>query len=209
MGLSSPDQVDLVSNATPRLNQTLPCPNSKISTLNPSLQNEIENENLGLPEKDIGSQGPRKKIVKKGFHGRLLHLLEMNIRSDLIIPENGILVSKSEEGVEFHIGDGYLCPALSKAVKTMSKGEKAELASIFFKKENMPQRPWIPNTSVAVASGQINVLKFRFPDTQSAFNFHSSEFWTEITISGKLEACERKKLDGNVLFKAGKFRRAS
>ena len=27
--------------------------------------------------------------------------------------------------------------------------------------------------------------------------------------SGKLEACERKKLDGNVLFKAGKFWRAS
>ncbi|KAJ6864227.1 hypothetical protein NC651_034921 [Populus alba x Populus x berolinensis] len=82
--------------------------------LNPSLQNEIENENLGLPEKDIGSQGPRKKIVKKGFHGRLLHLLEMKWK-------NGILVSKSEEGVEFHIGDGYLCPALSKAVKTMRK----------------------------------------------------------------------------------------
>ncbi|KAJ6967837.1 hypothetical protein NC653_035921 [Populus alba x Populus x berolinensis] len=122
MGLSSPDQVDLVSNATPRLNQTLPCPNSKISTLNPSLQNEIENENLGLPEKDIGSQGPRKKIVKKGFHGRLLRLLELKWKSD-----------------------------------------------------------------------QINVLKFRFPDTQSAFNFHSSEFWTEITISGKLEASEKEE----------------
>lgn len=30
--------------------------------------------------------------------------------------------------MEFHIGDGYLCPALSKAVKTKRKGEKAELA---------------------------------------------------------------------------------
>ncbi|KAJ6408419.1 hypothetical protein OIU84_011684 [Salix udensis] len=42
--------------------------------------------------------------------------------------ETGMLVSKSEEGVEFHIGDGYLCPALSRGVKTMRKGEKAELA---------------------------------------------------------------------------------
>ncbi|KAJ6747659.1 PEPTIDYLPROLYL ISOMERASE [Salix koriyanagi] len=42
--------------------------------------------------------------------------------------ETGMLVSKSEEGVEFHVGDGYLCPALSRGVKTMRKGEKAELA---------------------------------------------------------------------------------
>ncbi|KAJ6967832.1 hypothetical protein NC653_035916 [Populus alba x Populus x berolinensis] len=162
MGLSSPDQVDLVSNATPRLNQTLPCPNSKISTLNPSLQNEIENENLGLPEKDIGSQGPRKKIVKKGFHGRLLRLLEMKWKS------------------------------FNKKAYMRFSGVESSCFSSFQHQ-----------------SDQINVLKFRFPDTQSAFNFHSSEFWTEITISGKLEASERKKLDGNVLFKAGKFRRAS
>ncbi|KAG6743659.1 hypothetical protein POTOM_052360 [Populus tomentosa] len=153
-------------------------------SLNPSLQNEIENENLGLPEKDIGSQGLRKKIVKKGiswqttpfpgdevevhFSGHIEGgaghiLIQVNgekasftippnlaygeASSQLLIPpnatlvfdveillkheaklENGILVSKSEEGVEFHIGDGYLCPASSKAVKTMSKGEKAELA---------------------------------------------------------------------------------
>ncbi|KAJ9180936.1 hypothetical protein P3X46_009120 [Hevea brasiliensis] len=42
--------------------------------------------------------------------------------------ENGLLVSKSEEGEEFHIGDGYLCPAFGKAVKTMRKGEEAELS---------------------------------------------------------------------------------
>ncbi|KAL9361277.1 hypothetical protein Peur_044062 [Populus x canadensis] len=42
--------------------------------------------------------------------------------------ETGMFVSKSEEGAKFHIGDGYLCPALSRAVKTMRKDEKAELA---------------------------------------------------------------------------------
>ncbi|XP_044505306.1 70 kDa peptidyl-prolyl isomerase-like [Mangifera indica] len=45
--------------------------------------------------------------------------------------ENGTLTSESKEGVEFQINDGYLCPAMSKAVKTMRKGEKAELAVKF------------------------------------------------------------------------------
>ncbi|KAF9610973.1 hypothetical protein IFM89_026253 [Coptis chinensis] len=40
--------------------------------------------------------------------------------------EDGTVVSKFE-GVEFTVGDGYFCPALSKAVKTMKKGEKVLL----------------------------------------------------------------------------------
>ncbi|XP_030467348.1 peptidyl-prolyl cis-trans isomerase FKBP62-like [Syzygium oleosum] len=40
--------------------------------------------------------------------------------------EDGTLISKSD-GVEFTVGDGYFCPALAKAVKTMKKGEKALL----------------------------------------------------------------------------------
>lgn len=40
--------------------------------------------------------------------------------------EDGTLVSKSD-GVEFTVQDGYFCPALSKAVKTMKKGEKVLL----------------------------------------------------------------------------------
>ncbi|KAL8095194.1 hypothetical protein AgCh_036591 [Apium graveolens] len=45
--------------------------------------------------------------------------------------ENGTIVSKSEEGIEFCVSSGYLCPAMSKAVKTMRKGEKAELSVKF------------------------------------------------------------------------------
>ncbi|KAK1365961.1 peptidyl-prolyl cis-trans isomerase FKBP65 [Heracleum sosnowskyi] len=45
--------------------------------------------------------------------------------------ENGTIVSKSEEGIEFCVSNGYLCPAMSKAVKTMRKGEKAELSVKF------------------------------------------------------------------------------
>ncbi|KAK9664517.1 hypothetical protein RND81_14G047800 [Saponaria officinalis] len=40
--------------------------------------------------------------------------------------KDGTLVAKSD-GVEFTVKDGYFCPALSKAVKTMKKGEKAVL----------------------------------------------------------------------------------
>ncbi|KAL5542794.1 hypothetical protein UlMin_010504 [Ulmus minor] len=40
--------------------------------------------------------------------------------------EDGTLVSKSD-GVEFAVKDGYFCPALAKAVKTMKKGEKVLL----------------------------------------------------------------------------------
>ncbi|KAG8063918.1 hypothetical protein GUJ93_ZPchr0004g39060 [Zizania palustris] len=40
--------------------------------------------------------------------------------------EDGTVVSESD-GVEFAVKDGYFCPALSKAVKTMKKGEKVLL----------------------------------------------------------------------------------
>lgn len=40
--------------------------------------------------------------------------------------EDGTVVSKSD-GVEFTVKDGYFCPALAKAVKTMKKGEKVLL----------------------------------------------------------------------------------
>ncbi|XP_031280625.1 peptidyl-prolyl cis-trans isomerase FKBP62-like [Pistacia vera] len=40
--------------------------------------------------------------------------------------EDGTLVSRSD-GVEFTVEEGYFCPALAKAVKTMKKGEKVLL----------------------------------------------------------------------------------
>ncbi|OVA11790.1 Peptidyl-prolyl cis-trans isomerase [Macleaya cordata] len=45
--------------------------------------------------------------------------------------EDGTVLSKSDEGIEFYISDDYLCPAISKAVRTMRKGEKAELSVKF------------------------------------------------------------------------------
>ncbi|KAJ3688541.1 hypothetical protein LUZ61_017705 [Rhynchospora tenuis] len=40
--------------------------------------------------------------------------------------ENGTVISKSD-GVEFTVKDGYFCPAIAKAVKTMKKSEKVIL----------------------------------------------------------------------------------
>ncbi|RWR74635.1 peptidyl-prolyl isomerase-like protein [Cinnamomum micranthum f. kanehirae] len=40
--------------------------------------------------------------------------------------EDGTVISKSD-GVEFTVKDGFFCPALSKSVKTMKKGEKVVL----------------------------------------------------------------------------------
>ncbi|KAJ6680390.1 PEPTIDYLPROLYL ISOMERASE [Salix purpurea] len=40
--------------------------------------------------------------------------------------QDGTVVSKSD-GVEFTVGEGYFCPALAKAVKTMKRGEKVLL----------------------------------------------------------------------------------
>ncbi|KAJ7570465.1 hypothetical protein O6H91_01G120900 [Diphasiastrum complanatum] len=42
--------------------------------------------------------------------------------------EDGTVISESHvDGVEFYLKDGLLCPAISKALKTMKKGEKAIL----------------------------------------------------------------------------------
>ncbi|KAK6944488.1 FKBP-type peptidyl-prolyl cis-trans isomerase domain [Dillenia turbinata] len=48
-----------------------------------------------------------------------------------VILDNGASVSKSDVGMEFHINDGHIRPAISHAVKTMRKGEKAELSVKF------------------------------------------------------------------------------
>ncbi|MCO5566991.1 hypothetical protein L7F22_020674 [Adiantum nelumboides] len=41
--------------------------------------------------------------------------------------DGSLLYSTPEQGVEFYVKDGYFCPAISKAVTTMKKGEKVLL----------------------------------------------------------------------------------
>ncbi|XP_045832571.1 peptidyl-prolyl cis-trans isomerase FKBP62-like [Trifolium pratense] len=77
--------------------------------------------------KDICKDGGLfKKIVKEGEKWENPKdpdevLVKYEARLD-----DGTLVAKSD-GVEFTVKEGYFCPALSKAVKTMKKGEKVIL----------------------------------------------------------------------------------
>ncbi|KAJ8635529.1 hypothetical protein MRB53_009796 [Persea americana] len=74
-----------------------------------------------------GDGGILKKIVKDGEGwASPKEADEVLVKYEARL-DNGKIVSKADEGVEFHISDGYLCPAISNALKTMRKGEKAEL----------------------------------------------------------------------------------
>ncbi|KAM1031667.1 hypothetical protein FF1_035415 [Malus domestica] len=70
--------------------------------------------------------GVIKKILKEGEkweNPKDLDEVIVNFEAQL---EDKTLVAKSQD-VEFTIKDGYFCPAISKAVKTMKKGEKVLL----------------------------------------------------------------------------------
>ncbi|CAN6242106.1 unnamed protein product [Urochloa humidicola] len=77
--------------------------------------------------KDICKDGGIfKKIVKEGEKWENpKDLDEVFVKYEARL-EDGTVVSKSD-GVEFAVKDGYFCPALVKALKTMKKGEKVLL----------------------------------------------------------------------------------
>ncbi|KAF8016238.1 hypothetical protein BT93_H1674 [Corymbia citriodora subsp. variegata] len=77
--------------------------------------------------KDICKDGGvlKKVLVEGEKSGNPKDLDEVFVKYEASL-ENGTLISKSD-GVEFTVGDGYFCPALAKAVKTMKKGEKVLL----------------------------------------------------------------------------------
>ncbi|ERN02572.1 peptidyl-prolyl cis-trans isomerase FKBP62 isoform X2 [Amborella trichopoda] len=78
--------------------------------------------------KDICKDGGIfKKILAEGEKWENpKDLDEVLVKYEVRLEEDGTIVSKSE-GVEFTVKEGYFCPALSKAVKTMKKGEKVLL----------------------------------------------------------------------------------
>lgn len=78
-----------------------------------------------------GDGGILKKIIGEGEGWATPKDADEVLVKYVASTEDGIIVSKSEEGLEFSLIDGYLCPAMSKAVRTMRKGEKAELSVKF------------------------------------------------------------------------------
>ncbi|KAJ1404534.1 Tetratricopeptide-like helical domain superfamily [Sesbania bispinosa] len=74
-----------------------------------------------------GDGGIMKKIIQEGEGWATPREADEVLVKYEARLENGMLV-KSDTGVEFNVSEGYLCPAMSIAVKTMRKGEVAELA---------------------------------------------------------------------------------
>nr|GFA52634.1 peptidyl-prolyl cis-trans isomerase FKBP62-like [Tanacetum cinerariifolium] len=97
-------------------------------TIPPSATLKFDVELLSwVSVKDICKDGGIfKKIVKEGGKWENPKDLDEVIVNYEVRLEDGTLVAKSE-GVEFKVEDGHFCPALSKAVKTMKKGEKVVL----------------------------------------------------------------------------------
>ncbi|KAK9055628.1 hypothetical protein SSX86_026713 [Deinandra increscens subsp. villosa] len=80
-----------------------------------------------LSVKDICKDGGIfKKILIKGEKWENPKDLDEVLVNYEVRLEDGTLIAKSD-GVEFTVQDGHFCPALSKAVKTMKKGEKVIL----------------------------------------------------------------------------------
>ncbi|CAK9309842.1 unnamed protein product [Citrullus colocynthis] len=97
-------------------------------TIPPSATLQFDVELLSWTSvKDICKDGGIfKKILTEGDkwdNPKDLDEVLVNFEAKL---EDGTLVAKAD-GVEFTVGDGYFCPALAKAVKTMKIGEKALL----------------------------------------------------------------------------------
>lgn len=69
-----------------------------------------------------------KKIMEKGERiERPGDLDEVLVKYEVTLPDGTVVAKTPEEGIEFHVKDGHLCPALSKAIITMKRGEKIKL----------------------------------------------------------------------------------
>ncbi|XP_047328107.1 peptidyl-prolyl cis-trans isomerase FKBP62-like [Impatiens glandulifera] len=69
-----------------------------------------------------------KRIMQKGENSSPPSDLDEVLVNYQVMLEDDLLAMKTPEGgVEFHLKDGHLCPALSKVIKTMRRGEKVNL----------------------------------------------------------------------------------
>ncbi|XP_068647874.1 peptidyl-prolyl cis-trans isomerase FKBP65-like [Aristolochia californica] len=73
-----------------------------------------------------GDGGVLKKIlVKSEILEKAQKKDEVTVKYEVQLKDGGIVAKSPEEGVEFPVSEGHLCPAIAKTVITMRKGEKA------------------------------------------------------------------------------------
>ncbi|GLT72287.1 hypothetical protein SLA2020_442370 [Shorea laevis] len=69
-----------------------------------------------------------KKIMEKGERNQVPgDLDEVLVKYRVVLDDGTVVAETPEEGFEFYVKDGHLCPALPKAVRTMKRGEKSQL----------------------------------------------------------------------------------
>ncbi|KAK4434339.1 peptidyl-prolyl isomerase [Sesamum alatum] len=69
-----------------------------------------------------------KKILENGEQiGPPSDLDEVRVNYKAMLVDGTIVAQTHDEGVEFYIKDGHFCPALTKAIKTMKRGERVNL----------------------------------------------------------------------------------
>ena len=69
-----------------------------------------------------------KKIMEKGDRNEVPgDLDEVLVKYRVALDDGTVVAETPEEGFEFYVKDGHLCRALPKAVRTMRRGEKAQL----------------------------------------------------------------------------------
>ncbi|KAK4859605.1 hypothetical protein QYF36_008514 [Acer negundo] len=75
-----------------------------------------------------GDGGIIKKILNKGERDGLpCDEDEVLVIYQVTLGDGTVVAKTPEEGIEFYVKDGHLCPALAKAILTMKKGEKVKL----------------------------------------------------------------------------------
>ncbi|KAL5777574.1 hypothetical protein ACOSP7_010500 [Xanthoceras sorbifolium] len=69
-----------------------------------------------------------KRILEKGERDELPRDLdEVLVKYQVTLGDGTVVAKTPQEGIEFYVNDGHLCPALAKAILTMKKGEKVKL----------------------------------------------------------------------------------
>ncbi|PON78932.1 Peptidyl-prolyl cis-trans isomerase, FKBP-type [Parasponia andersonii] len=97
---------------------------------NATLIFDIEMISWSIIRDVTGDGGILKKITREGDGWATPRDGDEVLVKYEVTLENGSVISKSE-GDEFYVNDDYICPAISRAVKTMRRGEKAEVAVKF------------------------------------------------------------------------------
>ncbi|KAL0428436.1 UNVERIFIED_CONTAM: Peptidyl-prolyl cis-trans isomerase FKBP65 [Sesamum latifolium] len=234
------------------------------------------------PVRDIcGDGGILKKITREGEGWATPNDADEVLVKYIAKNENGVVVSKFEEGLEFSLTNGHLCPAMSRAVKTMRKGEKAELCVKFsfdvtgdnkilkkitkkgeafdrpnegstvkvvyvgklengtvFERRGSEEEPFeymcaeeqihegLDRAVMTMRKGEEAVVKIsseflnapkdeRLSSASSVLydikliDFVKEKPFWKMDAQERITACEAKKHEGNILFKAGKFQLAS